>query len=127
MHWIDWVIVLCPLVVVCIIGLKTQKYVKGVSDFLSAGRVAGRYVLAVAEGEADAIKNVFNAIHSGKPDEKLITLKYLEMLPKLAEGKANKIFLPIEASGIISSLAAMVEGIKPNNKGSVPPPEETST
>ncbi|MEA3297459.1 MAG: SPFH/Band 7/PHB domain protein, partial [candidate division Zixibacteria bacterium] len=44
---------------------------------------------------------------------KLITLKYLDMLPKLAEGKANKLFLPYEASGIISSLAAMVEGIKP--------------
>ncbi|MCK4371844.1 MAG: SPFH/Band 7/PHB domain protein, partial [candidate division Zixibacteria bacterium] len=66
----------------------------------------------VAKGEAQAILNVFNAIHAGKPDEKLITLKYLEMLPKLAEGEASKIFMPIEASGIISSLAAMVEGIK---------------
>ncbi len=66
----------------------------------------------VAKGEAQAILNVFNAIHAGKPDEKIITLKYLEMLPKLAEGSANKIFMPIEASGIISSLAAMVEGIK---------------
>jgi regulator of protease activity HflC (stomatin/prohibitin superfamily) len=68
--------------------------------------------VAVAEGEAKAIANVFNAIHEGKPDEKLITLKYLEMLPTLAQGSANKIFLPYEASGIISSLAAMVEGIK---------------
>jgi regulator of protease activity HflC (stomatin/prohibitin superfamily) len=66
----------------------------------------------VAKGEAQAILNVFNAIHAGKPDEKLITLKYLEMLPKLAEGEANKIFMPYEASGIISSLAAMVEGVK---------------
>ncbi len=68
--------------------------------------------VAVAEGEAKAIENVFSAIHSGKPDEKLITLKYLEMLPKLADNKANKLFLPYEASGIISSLAAMVEGIR---------------
>lgn len=73
--------------------------------------------IAVAEGEADAIGNVFNAIHNGKPDEKLITLKYLEMMPKLAEGEANKIFLPIEASGIIGSLAAMVEGIKSDKGG----------
>lgn len=72
--------------------------------------------VAVAQGEAEAIINVFNAIHDGKPDNKLITLKYLEMLPKLAEGDANKVFLPYEASGIISSLAAMVEGIK--DKGS---------
>jgi hypothetical protein len=68
----------------------------------------------VAEGEAQAILNVFSAIHDGKPDEKLITLKYLDMLPRLAEGDANKLFLPYEASGIISALATMVEGIKSN-------------
>jgi hypothetical protein len=34
------------------------------------------------------------------------------MLPRLASGDANKIFLPYEASGIISALSAMVEGIK---------------
>ena len=68
--------------------------------------------IAVAEGEAKAIDNVFSAIHEGKPDNELITLKYLEMLPKLANGSANKLFLPYEASGIISALSAMVEGIK---------------
>jgi regulator of protease activity HflC (stomatin/prohibitin superfamily) len=73
--------------------------------------------LTVAEGEAKAINSVFGAIHESKPDEKLITLKYLEMLPKLAEGDANKIFLPYEASGIIASLAAMVEGIRQNGTG----------
>lgn len=73
--------------------------------------------IAVAQGEAQAINSVFTAIHEGKPDEELITLKYLEMLPKLAEGEANKLFLPYEASGIISSLAAMVEGIKSNGGG----------
>jgi solute:Na+ symporter, SSS family len=52
MHWIDWLIVAAPLVVVIIIGYKTQKYVHGVSDFLAAGRVAGRYVVAVSNGEA---------------------------------------------------------------------------
>ena len=73
--------------------------------------------IAVAEGEGKAINTVFSAIHAGKPDERLITLKYLEMLPKLADNKANKLFLPYEASGIISSLSAMVEGIKSNGDG----------
>jgi regulator of protease activity HflC (stomatin/prohibitin superfamily) len=68
--------------------------------------------VAVAQGEAEAIAVVFNAIHAGKPDDRLITLKYLEMLPKLAENPANKIFLPIEATGIMSTLAMMIEGIK---------------
>lgn len=52
MHWIDWVLVVIPLVIVVWIGLRTQQYVKGVADFLAAGRVAGRYVLCVSGGEA---------------------------------------------------------------------------
>jgi regulator of protease activity HflC (stomatin/prohibitin superfamily) len=76
--------------------------------------------VAVAEGEAMAIQNVFDAIHDGKPDKELITLKYLEMMPKLAEGSANKLFLPYEASGIISALSAMVEGIKKDKPESSP-------
>lgn len=82
--------------------------------------------VAVAQGEAEAIMNVFNAIHEGKPDNKLITLKYLDMLPKLAEGEANKVFLPYEASGIISSLAAMVEGIKSDGGKPKPPKVKTT-
>ena len=79
----------------------------------------------VAAGEAEAISIVFNAIHKGKPTNELITLKYLEMLPKLAEGEANKIFMPYEASGIISSLAAMVEGVKDKNSSPQKPIETT--
>lgn len=52
MHWLDWVVALAPLMIVVAVGLYAQRYVKGVSDFLAAGRVAGRYVIAVAGGEA---------------------------------------------------------------------------
>jgi regulator of protease activity HflC (stomatin/prohibitin superfamily) len=86
--------------------------------------------VTVAAGEAEAILKVFSAIHDGKPDEKLITLKYLEMLPALAEGSANKVFLPYEASGIISALSAMVEGIKtagPSRTEAPASPAETAT
>ncbi len=82
--------------------------------------------IAVAEGEAQAILSVFSAIHDGKPDERLITLKYLEMLPRLAEGRASKIFLPFEASGILSSLSAMVEGIRPANAPGKPAPARSA-
>jgi regulator of protease activity HflC (stomatin/prohibitin superfamily) len=79
----------------------------------------------VAKGESEAISLVFNAIHDGRPDNKLITLKYLEMMPKLAEGEATKIFMPYEASSLISSLAAMIEGVKTDSGGkSAPSPEE---
>ncbi len=89
--------------------LEAEGYAEAVKKKADAERYRQ---ITVAEGEGQAIATVFSAIHAGKPDEELITLKYLEMLPKLAEGKANKLFLPYEASGIISSLAAMVEGVR---------------
>lgn len=52
MQWMDWVIVAIPVLIVIWVGIKGQKYVKGVSDFLTAGRVAGRYVISVASAEA---------------------------------------------------------------------------
>ena len=52
MSLIDWLIVLIPLLIVAAVAMRAQRYVKGVADFLTAGRVAGRYVVAVAQGEA---------------------------------------------------------------------------
>jgi len=92
--------------------LEAEGFAKAVREKADAEKYRQ---LTVAEGEAQAILSVFNAIHDGKPDEKLITLKYLEMLPRLADGQASKIFLPYEATGIISALSAMVEGIRPAN------------
>ncbi len=52
MHFIDWTIVIACVFFVAYIGFRTQRYVKGVSDFLVAGRVAGRYVLTVSNAAA---------------------------------------------------------------------------
>lgn len=52
MHWLDWLVITVPTALVILIGFKTQKYVLGVSDFLAAGRMAGRYVICVSAGEA---------------------------------------------------------------------------
>ncbi len=103
--------------------LEAEGFAKAVREKADAEKYRQ---LTVAQGEADAILSVFKAIHDGKPDEKLITLKYLEMLPRLADGKASKIFLPYEASGIISALAAMVEGIKTNDGSSKSEPAVTT-
>src|ERR671925_1203201 len=58
-----------------------------------------------AEGEAEAIGTVFRAIHSGDPDPKLLSYQYLQMLPQLARGEANKIFvIPSEFSQALGNL-----------------------
>ncbi len=46
-----------------------------------------------AEGEAKAIETVFEAIHEGGVDRELLSYQYLQMLPKLAQGDANKVFV----------------------------------
>jgi regulator of protease activity HflC (stomatin/prohibitin superfamily) len=62
-----------------------------------------------AEGEAKAIETVFQAIHDGAPDERLLSYQYLQMLPQLARGEANKIFvIPSEFSQALGNLGGAV-------------------
>ncbi|GBE20766.1 MAG TPA: SPFH/Band 7/PHB domain protein [Actinobacteria bacterium] len=65
--------------------------------------------LTVAEGEGQAIERVFRAIHTGDPTPDLITIRYLDTLKGMADGRATKIFLPVETSGILGSLGAIKE------------------
>jgi regulator of protease activity HflC (stomatin/prohibitin superfamily) len=58
-----------------------------------------------AEGEAQAIDTVFSAIHAGNPDPKLLSYQYLQMLPQLAQGEANTIWVvPSELTKALSGL-----------------------
>ncbi|MDD5348711.1 MAG: hypothetical protein PHQ12_00740 [Chthoniobacteraceae bacterium] len=61
MQIIDWSIIVASFLVVIAIAVYTQRYMRSVADFLSAGRVAGRYVLAVSKGEMGAGAVVFVA------------------------------------------------------------------
>src|SRR5213593_3232166 len=64
-----------------------------------------------AEGEAKAIDTVFTAIHEGRPDAELLQYQYLRMLPQLAQGDANKIFvIPSEFTTAINNAAARLGG-----------------
>ena len=70
----------------------------------------------VAEAKADEIKMVYEAIMKANPDDKLIQIKSLEALESVANGEANKVFIPFEATGALSSLGAMADIIKEKNK-----------
>jgi regulator of protease activity HflC (stomatin/prohibitin superfamily) len=63
----------------------------------------------VAEGEGQAIERVFGAIHTGDPTPDLIAIRYLEALARIADGKASKVFLPVELTGILGSVGAIKE------------------
>ncbi len=59
MQLLDWVLVSIPLITILVICLYTRRYMQSVSDFLSGGRFAGRYLLAVSRGEMAAGAVVF--------------------------------------------------------------------
>src|SRR4051794_29905612 len=78
-----------------------------------------------AEGEAKAIDTVFRAIHAGDPDPKLLSYQYLQMLPELARGEANKIWvIPSEFTQALSNLGGMIpqRESRPQDNTSPPPP-----
>ena len=72
----------------------------------------------VAQGQADATRSVYQAIHDGDPTDDLIAIKYLETLAQVADGQATKIFLPAEMSGVMGSIAGVAELF--NNPDPVP-------
>ena len=51
-------------------------------------------------------------MHDGKPTKDILMLKYLEALGKMADGKATKIFMPVETSGILGGAAAIGEMLR---------------
>ena len=67
-----------------------------------------------AQGESEAITKVVKAIHEAKPDSHVLAYQYLQTLPQIAQGTANKVWLlPSELTGQIAHLA---DALKP------PPP-----
>jgi regulator of protease activity HflC (stomatin/prohibitin superfamily) len=64
-----------------------------------------------ADGEAKAIATVFDAIHRGDADKKLLSYQYLQMLPELARGEANKVFvIPSEFTQAFADIGDAVAG-----------------
>ena len=51
MHWVDWMIMTLPIIVCVAIAAYTKRYARGVADFVSGGRAAGRYLICAARSE----------------------------------------------------------------------------
>jgi regulator of protease activity HflC (stomatin/prohibitin superfamily) len=62
-----------------------------------------------AQGEGQAIMTVFQAIHDGQPDQALLSYQYLQMLPKIADGEANKLWvIPSEIGKALEGLGSTI-------------------
>ena len=74
-----------------------------------------------AQGQARAIQQVFDAIHRGKPTQKLLAYQYLQVLPQIARGDANKMWIiPSELTDALKGIGGMLgrgEGGGPFSSG----------
>ena len=70
----------------------------------------------VAEAKAQEIAMVYDAMMQSNPDEKLVQLKSLETLKEVANGEANKVFIPFDATSALSSIGAIKEVLKDDKK-----------
>ena len=72
-----------------------------------------------AEGQSKAIETVFDAIHRGDADPKLLAYQYLQVLPQIAQGESNKVWIiPSEVTAALGQLSAALP--KPDRD----PPEQ---
>jgi regulator of protease activity HflC (stomatin/prohibitin superfamily) len=64
-----------------------------------------------AEGQAQAIETVFQAIHDGNPDPELLAYQYLQVLPQIAQGDSNKVWIiPSEFAQALGQLGGVISG-----------------
>jgi Membrane protease subunits, stomatin/prohibitin homologs len=62
-----------------------------------------------AEGQSKAIGTVFKAIHEGDADPKLLAYQYLQMLPQIAQGESNKVWIiPSEFTQALGQLGEVL-------------------
>jgi regulator of protease activity HflC (stomatin/prohibitin superfamily) len=95
-------------------GVKQSQILTAEGDRQSAIlRAEGQAQSAIlrAQGEARAIQQVFEAIHRGNPDNKLLAYQYLQMLPQIAQGPSNKMWIvPTELTSALRGIGAALGG-----------------
>jgi regulator of protease activity HflC (stomatin/prohibitin superfamily) len=70
-----------------------------------------------AEGQSKAIEEVFKAVHEGDPDPKLLAYQYLQMLPQIAQGESNKVWIiPSEFTQALGQLRELIPGRNEDEK-----------
>ncbi len=93
-------------------GIKQSQILQAEGEKQSAIlRAEGQKQSAIlsAQGQAEAIGTVFKAIHDGDPDPKLLAYQYLQVLPQIAQGDANKVWvIPSELTQALGNLGGRI-------------------
>jgi regulator of protease activity HflC (stomatin/prohibitin superfamily) len=83
---------------------------------------------ARARGQAEAILTVFRAIHEGNPDPRLLAYQYMQMLPQIAQGDSNKLWIvPSEIGKALEGIGGLIGGARPQTVPVPPLTPETNS
>ncbi len=102
-------------------GEKESAILKAEADKESKIRIASgeaEAIRKVAEAKAEEIKLVYGAMMKANPDDKLVQLKSLEALKDVANGDANKIFIPFEATSTLGAIGAAADILEKKSEDS---------
>ena len=85
-------------------GMRQSEILRAEGDKLAA--------ILRSEGQAKAIETVFKAIHDGDADPKLLAYQYLQVLPQIAQGDSNKVWIiPSEFANALGALSSITGGV----------------
>jgi regulator of protease activity HflC (stomatin/prohibitin superfamily) len=80
-----------------------------------------------AEGQSKAIETVFDAIHRGDADPKLLAYQYLQVLPQIAQGESNKVWIiPSEVTRALDALGGALPRGRSESSDAQSPPDGPS-
>ncbi|HSJ90532.1 MAG TPA: SPFH domain-containing protein [Ilumatobacter sp.] len=84
----------------------------------------------LGEGEGLAAKARLVGIKEANADKNVLTVEYLQALERIGDGRATKLVIPAEFSGLLGTVAAITEAIRPDDgvdevrpKGGLPIPD----
>jgi regulator of protease activity HflC (stomatin/prohibitin superfamily) len=103
-------------------GIKQSQILKAEGEkqaaILTAEGQAQSAILR-AQGESRAILQVFDAIHEGDPDPKLLAYQYLQMLPQLSQGESSQLWIiPAEFTQALGGIGKAFGPVEPSGDGS---------
>jgi regulator of protease activity HflC (stomatin/prohibitin superfamily) len=86
----------------------------------------------LGEGEGAAAKARLSGIKAAQADNSVLVVEYLTALERIGDGRATKLVIPAEFSGLLGTVSALAEAVRPDSdgdelrpRGGLPVPDET--
>ena len=86
----------------------------------------------IGEGEGAAAKSRLTGIKAADADTNVLTVEYLSALERIGDGRATKLVIPVEFSGLLGTVSALAEAVRADGeadelrpRGGLPVPDES--